>query len=82
MRDKHDRGSGHDDPVRDDPMRQVGRGDCDEDDAEEGGDRCTPREPEAPHAPGDEQRGSQLNGGVERADAHAARTAAPAQHRV
>ena len=48
--------AGQDDPVRDDPVLEVGRRDRDEREAEEGGDGRLGVEPELPDAGGDEQR--------------------------
>src|SRR5256884_7207101 len=80
--DQHDRGRREHDPVRDDPVRQVGRGDRDEHRAEEGAQDRDPGQPEDDEAGGDEAGRRELDRGIQRADPRPARAALPAQEEV
>src|ERR1051325_6509652 len=82
LRDQDDRRGGQDDPVRDDPVGDVGRGDRDEDGAEKHCDNRLAGEAEREEAGRDEPRGGELDGWVEPADRGAARAAAAAQDEV
>ena len=82
LRHEHDDGGGQDDPVRDDPPLEVGRGDRDEHGAEERGDEGVPGERRTEHAAGDEQRRAGLDERVAPRDRRAAVAAAAAQHSV
>ena len=82
LRDEDDRGGGHDDAVRDDPVLEVGRRYGDEREAEEGREQRLGVQPELPDAAGDEERRDELDGRIAERNVLAARPAPSTQHRV
>ncbi len=82
VRDEDDRRGREHDPVRHEPIAEIGGGECDEDDHEERGEGRIRRRAEDEHAGDDERSGNRLDGRVERRDAGPTVPAVTSQQQV